>query len=174
MRCIALPLPPKGTTLARRVSHTNAGVALAHDSGNFRRRIDFTHDGGYFDPELCTEVALCEKVRFMVTAQATSFDCSQYTETTGFAFISPWVIRDRKYMVRLPVSPEGTHLKLVSYLSQSVWKTGTGVNARVQTWFGIYISHPRLAQSMSRRGPNLKKGGYDPGRGLARTERLKS
>jgi hypothetical protein len=58
MRCIALPLPPKGTSLARRVSRANAGVALARDSGNFRCRIDFTHDGGYFDPELRTEVAL--------------------------------------------------------------------------------------------------------------------
>jgi phospholipase C len=44
---------------------------------------------------------------------------------------------------RVPVSPEGTHLKLVSYLSQSVWKTGTGVNARVRqagSWFTYSVS----------------------------------
>jgi hypothetical protein len=42
-----------------------------------------------------------------------------------------------------------------------VWKTGTEVNSRVQTGFGLYIFHPPLAQSMSRWRPNLKEGGHD-------------
>jgi len=57
-----------------------------------------------------------------------------------------------------PVSLEETYSKLILYLSQSVWKTGTGVNARVQTGgFRLYISIlPR-----SHRCPNLKKGAPD-------------
>jgi hypothetical protein len=50
-------------------------------------------------------------------------------------------------------------LKLVSYSSQSVRKTGTGVIASVQTGFGLYIFHPPLAQPMSRWSPNLQEGG---------------
>lgn len=111
-----------------------------------------------------------EKVRFTVTAPTTSFDCSRYVGTTAFTFMSSWVIRDRKCMVRLQVSPEGTHLKLVSYLSQSVWKTGTGVTARVQTdGFRVYIFR-LLTQSMLPRCPNLKEGGYDAARVSAKTE----
>jgi len=132
MRCIALPLPPKGPTLARRVSRTNDAVALA-------RFLKLSVQNRFYTrwrllrPGTSHRSRTYEKVRFTVTAQATSFDCSQYPETIGFTFISPWVIRDRKYLVRLLASPEGTHLKRVSYLSTSVWKTGTAVSPRVQT-----------------------------------------
>ena len=124
---------PKGTTLARRVSRRQCrGCSGARFRKLSVRNLFYTR-WRLLRPRAVHRSRTYEKVRITVTAQTTSFDCSRYAETTGFTLISSWVIRDRKCIVRLPASQEGTHLKMVSYLSMSVWKTGTAINPKVQT-----------------------------------------